>query len=50
MSKPLLIVVTLIYGYVFIDLLMKKQWPMAIAYFGWAVANVGIIWNLKAAL
>jgi hypothetical protein len=47
MSAWLMGVVTLIYFYCCADLAVQKNYPMSLAYFGWAVANVGVIWALR---
>lgn len=46
MSIWLMAVVTAIYIVVCIDLLRKGD-RMALAYAGWALANVGIIWSMS---
>jgi len=43
MSKGLLIVVTLIYGWIAIDQFLKGNPNMGIVYIGYAFANVGMI-------
>jgi fatty acid desaturase len=43
MAAPLLIVVTGIYAYVATSFALGGHWPMAIVYFGYAVANCGLM-------
>ena len=43
MSNPLLVVTILIYGYVSFEYLLKKEFGMALAFFAYAVANIGFI-------
>lgn len=45
MSTPLIILVTVIYAAIAIDLARKGQW-MAVTFAGYALANIGIIMAL----
>ena len=47
MSIPLVILVTFIYAYVSIHQYMIGNNAMCITYFGYAVANIGLITALK---
>jgi hypothetical protein len=47
MSIPLVILVTIIYVYVSIQQYMSGNNAMCITYFGYAVANIGLITALK---
>ena len=47
MSIPLVILVTFIYAYVSINQYMMGNNAMGITYFGYAVANIGLIAALK---
>lgn len=47
MSAPLLWLTTAIYAFVSVDLMLKGNQPMSLAFLGYAAANVGIIWSLK---
>jgi hypothetical protein len=47
MSVGLVIVTALIYLYVAIDQFQKGNWPMAITYFAYALANVGLVFAVK---
>lgn len=43
MSNPLLVITVLIYGYVSTEYFIKSEFGMALAFFAYAVANVGFI-------
>jgi hypothetical protein len=43
MSSNLIILTSLIYAYVFIDQFIKGNSGMGLAYFGYAVSNVGLL-------
>jgi len=48
MSNSLLLAVAVSYVYVSIDYILKKNYGMSLAFFAYAVANIGFIWtNLK---
>jgi len=47
MSTPLIILVTFIYAYVALQQYMVGNNAMGITYFGYAVANIGLIAALK---
>ena len=47
MSIPLVILVTFIYAYVSIQQYMAGNNAMCITYFGYSVANIGLIAALK---
>ena len=44
MGVILLLIVSLIYVGVAVSMLTTKQYPMALVFFAYAVANVGLIW------
>ena len=43
MSNPLLVVTILIYFWVAIEYFLKKEYGMCLAFFAYAVANIGFI-------
>lgn len=43
MATPLLVIVTGIYAYVASECAYLRDWPLAIMYVGYAVANIGPI-------
>lgn len=43
MSKGLIVIVTIIYGYVSLSAAYERNWPMVIVFFGYAFANVGML-------
>jgi hypothetical protein len=47
MSTTLVILVSIIYLYVCIEQYFSGNTPMAIVYFGYTVANIGLILTLK---
>jgi hypothetical protein len=47
MSAPLLWLVTAIYAVVAIDLFLKGNPGMALAYIGYSVGNIGLIMAIK---
>lgn len=47
MSIWLMGIVTAIYFYCCADLANQRNFPMSLAYFGWAIANIGVIWALR---
>ena len=48
MSAPLLGLVTVIYLAVSADLMAKGNPGMSLCFLGYAVANVGLLWALRA--
>lgn len=47
MSAPLLWVVTLIYAFVSLDLYWHDKQALSLVFFGYTIANFGLIWSLK---
>lgn len=47
MSAPLIALVTLAYLGVACDQIIKGNFPMGLVWIGYAIANVGFIWELK---
>jgi hypothetical protein len=47
MSAPLIIAVGFVYLFVAVDQWLHGNPGMAIAWFGYALANVGLAWNAK---
>ena len=47
MSRPLIVLVGLIYAYIAIESGVRGAWPMCIVYAGYAMGNVGL-WMLAA--
>jgi hypothetical protein len=47
MSAPLIILVSIIYLYVCVQQYLGGNTPMAVVYFGYTVANIGLIATLK---
>ena len=47
MSTGLVILVSIIYLYVCVEQYFSGNTPMAIVYFGYTVANIGLILTLK---
>ncbi len=43
----LLIGVTIAYVGVAVDLSLRHQWPFAIVFAGYSMANVGMLWSMK---
>lgn len=45
MSAPLLILVTLVYGYVSAKFALDGNPQMGVVFFGYSIANLGFIWE-----
>lgn len=43
MSWPLIAACGLAYLYVSVDQAIRGNWPMSVVYFGYALANVGLV-------
>lgn len=47
MSGPLLLITTLIYGWVALEQALRGSWPMALVFAAYAAANVGMMFAVK---
>lgn len=47
MATWLVWVVTAIYGCVAIDLLIKRDFGHSLMFFGYSIANIGLVWALS---
>jgi hypothetical protein len=44
MTAALIIIPTLCYGIAAVAYGIQRNWPMVIVYFGYALANCGLLW------
>lgn len=47
MSVPLIIVVTMLYTGISVSLLVDGRHGLALMFFCYALANIGVIWSMK---